>query len=122
MNTVSITGRLAADPELKKTQNGTSVCSFRLAVRRPRVKDVTDWLDCVAWRQSAEYLKQYGSKGSMVAVSGQLTSRNYETKDGSKRTAIEVVCDNVELIGDNKSEKPVNVEFEDIDDTGELPF
>ena len=98
MNQINITGRLSADPELKKTQSGKSVCSFRLAVSRPRVKDKTDWIPCVAWNHSAEYLCKYAKKGNRVGVSGVLTSRDYEDKDGNKRFVLEVVTDSVELL------------------------
>ena len=98
MNAVNITGRLAAQPELKTTSNGKSVCSFRLAVSRPKVKDKTDWIPCTAWNQSAEFLGKYASKGSRIGVSGVLTSREYEDKDGNKRTAYEVLTDSVEIL------------------------
>jgi single-strand DNA-binding protein len=98
MNTVTITGTLSAAPELKSTQNGKSVCNFRLAVARPRVEDTTDWIPCTAWNQSAEFLSKYAEKGNRVGVTGVLTSREYEDKDGNKRTMYEVLCDNVELL------------------------
>ena len=98
MNAVNITGRLAAKPDLKSTQNGKSVCNFRLAVTRPRVKDTTDWIPCTAWNQSAEFLSKYAEKGSRVGVSGIFTSREYEDKEGNRRTMYEVLCDSVELL------------------------
>ena len=131
MNTFVGTGRFTAHPELKKTTSGKSVCSFTLAVKRPMTKDTTDFLNFVVWNQGAEYLCKFGNKGNVVAVCGKLTSRNYEDKDGNKRTAFEVVADTVELIGGQKTEekteqKPVaggnDVEFEEIGDDEELPF
>ena len=98
MNAINITGRLSAAPEIKITQNGKSVCNFRLAVTRPRTKDTTDWIPCTAWNQSAEYLCKYASKGNRVGISGILTSRDYEDKDGNKRTILEVLCDAVEIL------------------------
>ena len=98
MNQINITGRLSAVPELKTTPNGKSVCNFRLAVNRPRTKDTTDWIPCTAWNQSAEYLCKYASKGNRVGISGILTSRDYEDKDGNKRTVYEVLCDSVEIL------------------------
>jgi single-strand DNA-binding protein len=98
MNSVTITGRLAAQPEVKTTSNGKPVCSFRLAVSRPRVKDKTDWIPCTAWNQSAEFLGKYAAKGNRIGVSGVLTSREYEDKDGNKRTAYEVLTDSVEIL------------------------
>ena len=104
MNTISITGRLTDNPELKTTQSGVSVCQYRLAVKRPKVKDTTDFLTVVSWRKGAEYLATYGHKGDMVAVTGVLTARSWEDRDGHKRTAYEVVSDTVELIGGRKEE------------------
>lgn len=98
MNNINLVGRLAASPELKSTQSGKSVCSFRLAVNRPKVKDKTDWIPCVAWNQSAEYLSKYAKKGNRVGVSGILTSRDYEDKSGNKRFVLEVVTDSVEIL------------------------
>lgn len=97
-NNITLTGRLTAAPELKTTPNGVSVCSFTLAVKRPRVKDETDFIPCNAWRQSAEYLTKYGAKGSMVAVTGSLTSRKWQDKNGNNRVNYEVICDTVELL------------------------
>ena len=98
MNTISITGRLTADTELKTTPSGVSVCSFTVAVKRPRTKDETDFLYCTAWRQSAEYLCKYGRKGNLVAVTGALTSRKWEDQNGNKRTSFEISVDNAELL------------------------
>ena len=98
MNHVIITGRLGADVELRQTTQGVSVAAFSLAVSRPSTKDVTDWIDCVAWRQSAEFLSRYTKKGDMLAVAGMLTVRKYEDKNGNKRVAVEVVCDRVESL------------------------
>ena len=98
MNIVTITGRLGADIELRQTQQGVSVATFTLAVNRPRSKDTTDWINCVAWRQNAEFLSRYAHKGDMVAVVGMLTVRKYEDKDGNKRVAYEVLCDRVESL------------------------
>ncbi len=103
MNSTNFIGRLTADPELRRTQNGTACCSFSMAVKRPRVKDTTDFLNFVVWQQGAEYLCQYGHKGDLVGVSGYLTSRNWEDKNGNKRVAFEVTCDSVELISSKKN-------------------
>ena len=104
MNNITITGRLTADPELKTTQSGVSVCSYNLAVKRPKVKDTTDFLTVVSWRAGAEYLAKFGHKGDMVAVSGVLTTRSWEDKNGNKRTSYEIVSDTVELVGVTKSD------------------
>ena len=97
MNSINLVGRLTTDPELKTTNSGKSVCSFTLAVARPRVKDTTDFINAVVWEKSAEYLTTYGHKGNIVAVTGVLTSRKFDDKDGNHRTAFEVVCDSVSL-------------------------
>ena len=102
MNSINITGRLTADPELKKTQSGVSVCSYTLAVKRPKVKDVTDFINCVSWRKGAEYLTMYGRKGNMVAVSGVMTSRKWQDNNGNNRVTFEVIADTVELVGGNQ--------------------
>ena len=104
MNSVNMTGRLCADPELRRTQNGTACCSFTLAVKRPKVKDVTDFHNFVVWQQGAEYLCQYAHKGDLVSVTGYLTTREWTDKDDNKRKSVEVTCDNVELISSKKSE------------------
>lgn len=128
MNSCCIVGRLTSDLELKKTSSDLSVCSFTLAVNRPRVKDTTDFINCVAWRGSAEYLTKYARKGSLVAVSGSLTSRNYEDKQGNKRTAFEVVADNVTLCESKTKDAtseltmPQRVDFEVVEEDGDLPF
>ena len=98
MNNINITGRLTAEPELRTTQSGLSVCSFTLAVKRPFSKDVTDFINCVVWRQGAEYLTQYGSKGDVVAASGAMTSRTWEDDAGNKRWNWEVLCNSVEVL------------------------
>lgn len=98
MNSVNITGRLAASPELRTTGSGLSVCSFTLAVPRPRNHEQVDWIPCTAWRQSAEYLCKYGAKGMRVEVSGYLNSRQYTDRDDNRRTAYEVVSDSLSLL------------------------
>ena len=104
MNSVNMTGRLCADPELRRTQSGTACCSFTLAVKRPKVKDVTDFHNFVVWQQGAEYLSQYAHKGDLVGVTGYLTTREWTDKEGNKRKTVEVTCDSVELISSKKSE------------------
>ena len=102
-------GRLVADPELKTTNSGVSVCSFRIAVDRSYVKNgeqrQADFFDIVAWRSSAEFVCRHFTKGSLIAVDGQLQSRQYQTKDGSNRSTVEVVADNVSFTGERKEQK-----------------
>lgn len=103
MNSVTMIGRLSRDPELRRTQSGVACCSFSLAVKRPKVKDTTDFHDFVVWQQGAEYLCQYGHKGDIVGVTGHLTVRSWEDKDGNKRKSVEINCDSVELISGKKN-------------------
>lgn len=102
MNGTYMIGRLTADPELRRTSDGTAVCTFTLAVRRPRAKDTSDFVDFVAWRQSAEYLHQYGHKGDIVAVSGPLTSRKWKDKNDNNRINWEIQAETVELLSSKK--------------------
>lgn len=98
MNAVNLTGRLTSDVELKTTQNGKSVCTYTLAVNRPKVKDTTDFINCVTWNQGAEYLGKYASKGDKVGVTGVLTSRKWQDQNGNNRVSFEVVTDTVEIL------------------------
>lgn len=102
VNSVVIMGRLCAAPELKKTQSGTSVCSVCVAVDRPRRQDAeaqTDFLDIVAWRQTAEFLARYFGKGQQIAVEGKLQSRTWEDNEGHRRKAVEIVADQLHFCG-----------------------
>lgn len=128
MNKFACTGRIVNDPELKITPNQISVLSFTVAVKRPRTKEVADFLPCVAWRQNAEFLSKFAHKGDMVGITGILTSRNWEDRDGHKRTSLEIQCDDVELLSPKKQER--SPAYRDEDDSGfvevgyydELPF
>ena len=102
MNSCNFVGRLCAEPELRRTQDGTAVCTFSLAVKRPLVKDTTDFIDFVSWRQSAEYLAQYGHKGDVVAATGTLQPRSWTDNDGNKRKTFEVVTTGVELLSSKR--------------------
>jgi len=103
LNCAVLMGRLVADPELRTTTSGISVTSFRIAVDRSFVRQgeerQADFIDIVAWRQTAEFVSRYFRKGSMIAVQGSIQTRNYEDKQGNKRTAVEVVADNVSFCG-----------------------
>lgn len=103
MNSVTISGRLTADVEVRKTQSGLSVASFTVAVQRD--KDTTDFINCVAWRQSADFLGQYSHKGDMVGVMGRITTRNYE-RDGQKVYVTEVIADRVEILAHKAQNQP----------------
>ena len=106
LNHITIMGRLTRDPELRRTGSGIAVASFTLAVDRdfsPRDggERETDFIDCVAWRQTGEFVSKYFTKGRMAVVSGRLQIRSWTDKDGNKRRSAEVVADNV-YFGDSK--------------------
>ena len=105
LNKIFIMGRLTRDPELRRTQNGTAVTSFTLAVDRDfksqSGEKETDFIDVVAWRTTAEFVAKYFSKGRMAVVEGRLQLRDWTDKDGNKRRSAEVVADNV-YFGDSK--------------------
>ena len=103
MNVIAISGRLTRDPEMRFTDSQKAVCSFSVAVDRPGAKDTTDFIDCVAWEKKAEFVKRYFRRGSRIEVSGIITSRSYNAKDGSKRKSTEIRCDQV-FFGDTKRE------------------
>ena len=103
MNIGSYIGRAVRDFELRRLDSGKAVCSFTLAVDRPHKKDTTDFIDFVVFGQGAEYLCQYGHKGSTVSATGPLTSRKWEDKNGNKRINWEVQCDTVSLHDSKKS-------------------
>ena len=139
LNKVFIMGRLARDPELRRTQNGTAVASFTLAVDRDYKAASgdreTDWIDCVAWRQTADFVSRYFAKGRMAVVEGRLQLRDWTDKDGNKRRSTEVLVENI-YFGDSKNNKPGETaterspnyappkqEYTDMsDDQEELPF
>jgi single-strand DNA-binding protein len=102
LNKIVIMGRLTRDPELRQTQNQIPVASFTLAVDRDFGEE-TDFIDCVAWRKTAEFVSNYFFKGKMAVVAGRLQIRNWEDKDGNKRKSAEVVADNV-YFGDSKKD------------------
>jgi single-strand DNA-binding protein len=105
LNHATIMGRITKDPEIRRTGTGVAVASFTVAVDRDFSKDSekeTDFLDCVAWRNTAEFVGKYFKKGSMIVVSGRLQKRSWNDKDGNKRSAVEIVADNV-YFGESKS-------------------
>ena len=106
LNHITIMGRLVRDPELRRTGSGIAVTSFTVAVDRDfggrdGGERETDFIDCVAWRQTGEFVSKYFTKGSMIVVSGRLQIRNWNDKDGNKRRSAEVVADNV-YFGESK--------------------
>lgn len=139
LNRIILMGRLTRDPELRRTQNGTAVTSFSIAVDRDfKNKDTgeksTDFIDIVAWRQTAEFVCDYFSKGRLAVVEGRLQIRDWTDKDGNKRRSAEVLADNI-YFGDSKRDGDAvggsytggqtaqSGDFREIDeDDGELPF
>ena len=138
LNRVVLMGRLVADPELKTVGNDVSVVSFRIAVDRNYVKQgeerQADFFNVTAWRRTAEFISKYFTKGSMIAIDGQLQSRTYQAQDGSNRTVVEVVAENASFTGDSKGgntqtaaarpapAKKASLDISPIDDEGDLPF
>ena len=141
LNKIFVMGRLTRDPELRRTNSGTAVTSFTLAVDRDfknadGTKD-TDFVDVVAWRSTAEFAAKYFAKGRMAVVEGRLQIRDWQDKDGNKRRNAEVVADNV-YFGDSKKEvssgggykaagsavdvAPDEAELAEIEDDDDLPF
>ncbi|MBE6741783.1 MAG: single-stranded DNA-binding protein [Ruminococcaceae bacterium] len=103
INTVALMGRLTYDPELRSTPSGVSVIRFQIACdrnyQRAGEERQADFIDCVAWRQTAEFISRYFRKGSMIAVEGSIQTSNYTDKDGNKRKQVEVVANNVSFCG-----------------------
>lgn len=138
INNVVIMGRLTYEPELRTTPQGTSVVRFSVACERKYSREETDFIDCIAWRKTAEFISQYFHKGDMIALTGSITVNNFTDKQGNKRKSVEITADNVSFCG-SKSERtggmqqyaqpaPTyaaadNSDFEEIvDDDDDLPF
>ena len=137
LNTVIIMGRLTRDPEKRTTQSGVSVASFTLAVDRDysgAEEKQTDFIDCTAWRHSAEFVTKYFAKGSMAIVKGRLQIDNYTDNDGNKRKSAKVIADNI-YFGESKKSggqnshqngeeiAPASAGFVPVEvDDSELPF
>ena len=131
LNRIVLMGRLTRDPELRRTQSGTAVCSFTLAIDRDR-KDAngekqTDFIDCVAWSKQAEFVAQWFSKGMMAIVVGRIQSRKWQDQNGNNRTAIEINCEEVSF-GETKKNRDSNSgrqnsDFADmLDEDSDVPF
>lgn len=142
INMVALMGRLTYDPELRTTPQGTSVIRFQVACDRNFQKAgaerQADFIDCVAWRQTAEFISRYFHKGSMIAVEGTIQTSNYTDKDGNNRKQVEVLANNVSFCGSKAESGTVNPAFsqpapsyasadnsdfeEIVDDDDDLPF
>lgn len=130
-NKVIIGGRLTADVELKQTPSGLSVCAFSIAVNRKGAESKTDFIDVVAWRQTAEFVCKYFKKGSSICIVGSLQKREWTDKNGQKRYITEVIAEEANFV-DSKSdsasvEQPAfagtsAAQFEDVTDSDDLPF
>lgn len=111
LNNVSVQGRFTADPELKTTQSGKSVCSFTLANDQNFKENAVNWLDCVAWEKTAEFIAKYFKKGSQAIIQGALQTRQYEDKNGSKIKATEINVQNCYFCEKKETAAPnVNIE------------
>ncbi len=134
LNKSVLAGRLTADVELKTTQSGISVCSFTLAVNRRYQADgqqQTDFINCVAWRQTAEFISKYFRKGSSLCITGSIQTRSWTDNSNQKRYATEVVVDEAMFV-DSKNEgeaypapsfsAPSEISYEDIKIDDDLPF
>ena len=142
LNVVAIIGRMVKDPELKTTNSGKSVCSFRIAndsgYKDASGQNQTNWLDVTAWGKTAEFVCKYFPKGSLIAIDGRLQTRQYQDKNGQNRTAVEIVAQNVNFAGSKESASPApqrpaapsqrtqgepDADYAPIDDDeGDLPF
>lgn len=129
LNCAIIMGRLTAAPELKQTQNGIGVLSFSVAVERSYAKEEgqkqTDFINCIAWRNTALFISKYFHKGDMIAVQGEIQTRTWTDNQGQKRYATEIVVGQASFCGgkntteSNPTTKP---EFEEIETDSQLPF
>lgn len=132
INKVILGGRLTADVELKQTPSGVAVCSFSIAVNRKTAKDQAqkaDYIECQAWRQTAEFITRYFRKGSSICIVGSIQKRSWKDKNGENRYATEVVVDEA-LFVDSKGETeqapsfsaPKEPQFEELSTGEDLPF
>lgn len=134
LNNVSLMGRITADPDLRYTASGTAVTSFCIAIERSmKAKDgerLTDFINIVAWQGTAEFICKYFHKGDMIAIVGEIQSRNYEDKDGKKRTAYEVLAKQASFCGGGGNKKneeksddaEATEDFKEVKDWDDLPF
>ena len=126
LNKIVIMGRMTADPEMRRTQSGTEICSFTLAVDqdyRHGDEKKTDFIDCVAFGKTAIFVSKYFQKGDMSAITGRLQIRVFSTKDGEKRRNAEVIVESIYFCGSkNKMSLGNNSDFIEMQDDSELPF
>ncbi|MBE7032926.1 MAG: single-stranded DNA-binding protein [Ruminococcaceae bacterium] len=125
MNKVILMGRLTRDPELRSTPQGVSTCSFSLAVDRSFVREgeerKADFINCVAWRQTAEFISKYFKKGNMVALEGSIQTRSWDDQDGKKHYVTEVIVSQVYFAEGKRESEDAPAEI-DMGDDDDLPF
>lgn len=125
LNTITVMGRITKDIELRRTNTGTPVASFTVAVDRDFDKGKTDFIECVAWKNTAEFAAKYFSKGSKTVVTGSLQMRDWEDKNGNKRRSAEIVAGSM-YFADSKKESGYSAlvapEMDEIEDDGDVPF
>lgn len=119
MNSVNIIGRLTRDPELRKTSNGRSVTTFCLAVNR--ANEGADFIDCVAWNQTADLAVKYLHKGSQIGVSGRIQSRTYDDNNGNSRKIVEVVIERMQFLGVPKKKEESAYSYQEPPQTYQQP-
>lgn len=123
LNTITIMGRLTKDVELRRTATGTAVASFTLAVDRDFSKEnEVDFIECVAWKNTAEFVSKYFSKGRMAIVSGSLQIRNWTDKDGNKRKTAEVIANNVYFGDSKRNDEPTEAVSADFGESAFTPL
>lgn len=126
LNTITVMGRITKDIELRRTNNGTPVASFTVAVDRDFDKGKTDFIECVAWKNTAEFAAKYFAKGRMAVVTGQLQMRDWEDKNGNKRKTAEIIVGSMYFADSKKAESGysalVEPEMNEIEDDGDFPF
>ena len=129
LNKVILGGRITADPELKQTPQGVSVVTFSLAINRKGAKETTDFITCVAWRSTAEFISKYFQKGSSIVLDGSIQVRSYQDKENNKRQAVEVVINDAYFVDSKGNVEMPQVafennspKFEEIETDDDLPF
>lgn len=135
INHVTLHGRFTDVPQLRKTNSGKSVCSFTLAVDKVKREDPADFINCVAWERTAEFINNYFTRGQEAAIEGRLANRQYEDRDGNKRYVTEVIVQTIDFCGSKGTAArdkdgtertpyipPSTTTFEELDEGGELPF
>ena len=124
MNRILLQGRLTKEPEIRLTAKNDKVARFTLAVDRDFNREETDFINCVAFKATAAFIESYFSKGDMILLAGRLQMQQYTAKDGSNRTAAEVMTDNVWLCGGKGKTKDAatGAQLEPVEDDGQLPF